>query len=124
MTTEADPTAAAERRVRREARTVAVMVEMYCRDHHDPAARREGSGDETLCPECGELLAYARRRLVVCRYGGDKPTCAKCPVHCFSPARRERVREVMRYSGPRMLGRHPVLGVAHLVDGRRRPSRA
>jgi hypothetical protein len=33
---------------------------------------------------------------------------------------RERVREVMRYSGPRMLTRHPVLAVAHLVDGRRK----
>ena len=34
---------------------------------------------------------------------------------------RERVREVMRYSGPRMLWRHPVLAAAHLMDGRKTP---
>jgi hypothetical protein len=29
------------------------------------------------------------------------------------------MREVMRYAGPRMLWRHPLLAVAHLIDGRR-----
>lgn len=109
------------RRVRREERTVAVMIEMYCRDHHRAARPRGGRGEEGLCPDCAEVLAYARRRLAACPFGAGKPTCAKCPVHCYTPAMRERVREVMRYSGPRMLGRHPVLGVAHLVDGRRGP---
>jgi hypothetical protein len=108
---------AAGRRLRREERTIAVMVGMYCRDHHGAAgAARAG---DALCADCAELLEYARRRLDACRFGADKPTCAKCPVHCYAPALRERVREVMRYSGPRMLARHPVLGVAHLVDGRR-----
>ncbi len=88
-----------------------MMVAMYCGDHH--------GGGEELCAECGELLAYARRRLGACPFGADKPTCAKCPVHCYAPAARERVREVMRHSGPRMLARHPALGVAHLIDGRR-----
>ena len=106
--------AASARRLEREEWTLAVMVAMYCRDHH--------GGGEELCPECTELVAYARRRLAGCRFGADKPTCAKCPVHCYAPASRERVREVMRYSGPRMLTRHPVLGVAHLIDGRREAS--
>jgi hypothetical protein len=30
---------------------------------------------------------------------------------------RERVREVMRYAGPRMLLHHPWLAICHLVDG-------
>ena len=67
------------------------------------------------------LLAYARVRLDKCRYGTEKPTCANCPTHCYKPAMRERVREVMRYSGPRMLRKHPVLAVAHLVDGHKTP---
>jgi hypothetical protein len=29
------------------------------------------------------------------------------------------MRTVMRYAGPRMLWRHPLLAVAHLIDGRR-----
>ncbi len=119
MAREASRTGSA-RRLRREERTIAVMVGMYCRDHHGVSAAARAAAD-TLCADCAELLAYASRRLDACRFGADKPTCAKCPVHCYAPAMRERVREVMRYSGPRMLGRHPVLGVAHLVDGRRAP---
>jgi hypothetical protein len=104
------------KRLAREEQTIAAMVEMYCRYHHD-AAERDAGG---LCPECAELMTYARVRLDKCRYGTEKPTCAACPTHCYKPAMRERVREVMRYSGPRMLKRHPVLAVAHLVDGRRK----
>jgi len=100
------------RRLARERQTIAAMVAMYCHDHHDVA-----SGD--LCPACAELMEYARLRLDGCRYGAEKPTCASCPTHCYKPAMRERVREVMRYSGPRMIRRHPVLAVAHVVDGRR-----
>jgi hypothetical protein len=107
------------------------MIAMYCRDHHGAATADRGEGGaadagrtsatDGLCPDCAELLAYARLRLDKCRYGADKPTCAKCPTHCYKPAMRERVREVMRYSGPRMLKRHPVLAVAHLVDGHKTP---
>jgi hypothetical protein len=106
------------RRLAREERTIAAMIAMYCGDHHDDGAARDADG---LCSDCAELLAYARLRLEKCRYGADKPTCANCSTHCYRPALRERVREVMRYSGPRMIKRHPVLAVAHLVDGRRTP---
>jgi hypothetical protein len=106
------------RRLTREARTIAAMIALYCRDRHGDDAARDAHG---LCSECAELMAYARLRLDGCRYGADKPTCAKCATHCYRPAMRERVREVMRYSGPRMIKRHPVLAVAHLVDGRRTP---
>jgi hypothetical protein len=49
----------------------------------------------------------------------DKPTCASCPVHCYKPVMRERIRAVMRYAGPRMLRRHPVLAILHLLERRR-----
>lgn len=104
------------KRLEREARTIAVMIAMYCRDQHGEVER----GADGLCPDCAALLAYARLRLDECRYGVEKPTCAQCPTHCYRPAMRERVREVMRYSGPRMLKTHPVLAVRHLLDGRQR----
>jgi hypothetical protein len=97
-------------RLARERRTLKVMIALYCRDHH------HGRG---LCEECATLDAYADRRLDLCPYGADKPTCLNCTVHCYQPRMRERVREVMRYAGPRMLRRHPVLAVRHLLDGRR-----
>ena len=65
------------------------------------------------------VAGYATRRLDRCVFGDDKPTCANCKVHCYSDAMRERVRVVMRYAGPRILWRHPVLALAHLRDGRR-----
>ena len=59
-------------------------------------------------------------RLAKCPYQEDKTTCAKCPVHCYKPSRREQIRAVMRYAGPRMLLRHPRLAFYDLViDGRR-----
>ena len=70
-------------------------------------------------PSPGQL-DYARKRLAGCPYGPEKPTCVNCHIHCYGPRQREAMRVVMRHSGPRMLWRHPVLAIAHLVDGRRR----
>ena len=99
-------------RLARERRTIEAMIRLYCRDHHAPP---EGG----LCPECRELLEYAEQRLARCPFQEGKTTCAKCPVHCYRPAMRERVRAVMRYAGPRMIRRHPVLALLHLLDSRR-----
>ena len=121
----AEPTSRPPRRLAREEKTIAAMIALYCRDNHAADDRdltgTPGDAGDGLCPSCDELLEYARLRLEKCRYGADKPTCANCETHCYKPAMRERVREVMRYSGPRMLKHHPVLAVAHLVDGRKTP---
>ena len=92
----------------RENRTVEAMVQLYCSAHHPH--------DRTPCSECAELLAYARKRLKHCPFGAGKPTCARCPVHCYRPDMRRRVRAVMQYAGPRMLLRHPILALLHLLD--------
>jgi hypothetical protein len=94
----------------RELKTLETMLRMYCRHHH---------GGEPLCAECAALAEYARRRLERCVFGDAKPTCANCLVHCYRADMRERVREMMRWAGPRMLFRHPVLGILHILDGRR-----
>ena len=96
----------------REFKTIAAMLRMYCRTHH-------GSKDAPLCHDCIELHDYARRRLERCLFGEAKPTCVHCTVHCYKAVMRERVRQVMRWAGPRMLWRHPVLAVWHFIDGRR-----
>ena len=69
-----------------------------------------------LCPQCQELLTYAHQRLERCKFGNDKPSCTRCPVHCYKPAMRQQIRQVMRYSGPRMLLHNPVLAIRHLWD--------
>ena len=98
-------------RISQEKRTIDAMLGIYCRDRH---ATREG-----LCPDCTALRGYAHRRLEICPFQEDKPVCNRCEVHCYSARMRERVRAVMRYAGPRMLLRHPVLAIRHLLDERR-----
>ncbi len=97
------------RRVR-ELKTIEVMIDMYCAHHHASTQR---------CAECSDLFDYAQRRLQRCVFGDAKPNCAKCVVHCYTKDMRERIRVVMRWAGPRMLLRHPVLGIRHLLADRR-----
>jgi len=93
-----------------EFKTVCAMVHIYCHDHH----QKEG-----LCSECSELLSYAETKLDRCPYGEQKPTCNRCPIHCYKPEPKEQMRLVMRYSGPRMLLRHPILAIRHLLHERK-----
>jgi hypothetical protein len=102
-------------RITRELRTVAAMLRLCCRDLH-AASEHDADG---LCADCAVLLDYARKRLAACPFGPDKPTCVNCPVHCYGPSQREAMRQVMRHAGPRMLRHHPLLAIAHLIDGRR-----
>ncbi len=89
----------------RETKTARLMIELYCRGFH---------GGETLCDKCLALADYCARRMARCPFGVDKPACSDCTIHCFNPDMRAQIREVMRYAGPRMTWRHPLLAVAHL----------
>lgn len=95
-------------RQQREARTLSRMIRIYCKAHH---AHRD-----VLCLDCVALEAYALERLRQCPFGGGKPACSRCPVHCYRRQERQTIRRVMRYSGSRMIWRHPVLSCLHLLD--------
>ena len=99
------------RRVARERKTITAMIRIFCRGRHGSRG--------SLCEECQQLQAYAMCRLDRCLFGAEKPICANCPIHCYKPQRREQIREVMRYAGPRMLLRHPLLAIGHLLDSRK-----
>ncbi len=96
-------------RMVREEKTVQTMIRVYCCDKHETK--------DSLCPECAELMAYAKARLANCPFQEAKTPCAKCQVHCYKPIMRDKVREIIRYSGPRMARRHPVLAFLHVMDG-------
>src|SRR5579864_5033012 len=76
------------KRLAREYATLKAMIRIYC-------ARKHGDHAEP-CPDCSALLDYAYVRLDRCRFGEEKPTCARCPVHCYQASRREQVKAVMR----------------------------
>lgn len=99
-------------RLRREQRTIEAMLHIWC--DAQPLHMRDGAGD--LCAGCAGLLEYASYRLARCPYGEEKPTCKKCPVHCYTREKREQMHEVMRFAGPRMLVAHPILAVRHMLD--------
>ena len=67
------------------------FVEVYCRAHH-------GTDDAEPCAECLDLVEYARKRLQKCPHD-PKPKCKDCATHCYNPQYRQRVREIMRFSG-------------------------
>ncbi len=99
-------------RLEREKTTVQLMIKLYCKNYHHSVG--------SLCAECQELSDYAINRLTYCKFGESKPTCGKCTVHCYKPEMRKRIKETMRYSGPRMLLAHPIAAIRHLIDGRKR----
>ena len=89
-----------------EKRVVSQMVHLYCRkQHHRP----------DLCPDCREVLAYAIDRSDHCPFMESKTFCSNCKVHCYRPEMRKKIKEIMRFSGPRMLLYHPVLAVSHML---------
>jgi len=96
-------------RIAREQKTIAAMIEIFCRQNHDCSSGR-------LCDECTELLEYARKRLQFCPHQEVKPTCGNCTKHCYKKEMQDKVKEVMRYSGPRMAFYHPLLAFYHLLD--------
>jgi hypothetical protein len=96
----------------RERRTIAAMIDLFCRGRHQAEAGP--------CGDCVELRDYADKRLEKCPFQEEKPPCADCPIHCYQPARREQVKAVMRYSGPRMFLRHPLFALRHWLDGFRK----
>ena len=90
-----------------EIKSVELMIDLYCRGHH--------GNKDNLCDECRELLDYVKKRLEKCPLKANKPKCSKCPVHCYKPDMRKKIKAVMRYAGPRMLYRHPVLAGKHYL---------
>lgn len=93
-----------------EFKTIKAMVAIYCKTFHNRAAE---------CSECRDFLIYVNERLDRCPYGQNKPTCNKCPIHCYKPQQREQAKVIMRYAGPRMLIHHPILAIKHLRSEKR-----
>lgn len=92
----------------REKKMVSLMITLYCRKKHGTKGG--------LCPECEELSSYARLRSDRCPFMETKTFCSNCRVHCYQPEMREKIREVMRFSGPWMLLYHPAAAIRHVVE--------
>ena len=98
----------------REKENVSLMIRLYCRQKH---------GGKTLCPECAALDTYARQRSDKCPFMETKTFCSNCKVHCYRKDMREKIREVMRFSGPRMLLHHPIMAIHHVIETQKEKKR-
>lgn len=99
----------------KEKELVSQMIALYCKKQH--------GGKNELCPECAELDAYARMRSDKCPFMETKTFCSNCKVHCYKPVMREKIREVMRFSGPRMIFTHPVTAIRHVIETKKEKKR-
>lgn len=97
-----------ERRREREKRVVTEMITLYCQKH-----KHTKMG---ICKECQEIKDYAMMRSDKCPFMETKTFCSNCKVHCYSPEMRKKIKEIMKYSGPRMILRRPYLTMRHVVD--------
>ncbi|HIS42003.1 MAG TPA: nitrous oxide-stimulated promoter family protein [Candidatus Limiplasma pullicola] len=99
----------------REKRMVSQMIALYCRKKHHTR------GD--LCPQCAALDAYAKMRADKCPFMDTKTFCSNCRIHCYKPDMRAKIREVMRFAGPRMILHHPVAAIRHVVETKKEQRR-
>ena len=90
---------------------VSEMIALYCRKNHMVQKGR-------LCEECATLASYARERSDKCPFMESKTFCSNCKVHCYRPEMREKIKAVMRFSGPRMIFHHPFAAVSHVLSTR------
>lgn len=92
----------------KEKKLIPVMIKKYCRGRH----KTRGG----VCDECRELTEYALFRLEKCPFKENKKFCSFCKIHCYKPEMREKIKFVMKYSGPRMLFTHPIFAISHAVQ--------
>lgn len=111
--------------LKRDLKTLALFVGLYCEHHHDDA-KREKVNLKThdleaitgkplhLCPDCSLLLAHAFVKRSVCPMD-PKPLCKHCPNHCYAPKYRRQIRKVMKSSGMRLMFTGRVHYLLHLL---------
>ena len=99
----------------REKEMVSQMIALYCRKKH--------GNKKVLCQECEELNEYARMRSDKCPFMETKTFCSNCKVQCYKPVMREKIREVMRFSGPRMIFSHPIMAIRHVIESKKEKKR-
>lgn len=97
-------------RIGKEKRVVRFMIGYYCRRRHG------GERESGLCGECAALADYAEARLSACPFSSAKSSCGRCRVHCYTPQRRAQIKDVMRFTGPRMLFLMPLEFLRHRKD--------
>ncbi len=97
-------------KIQNEKSIVKLMIEIYCKKRHK---------ENQLCDSCTELLQYANERVEKCPFKENKSFCSNCKVHCYKDKMREKIRTVMKFSGPMMIFYHPIIAIKHILSTRK-----
>ncbi len=87
--------------IKLEKEVIDAMIKIYCRGRHS-------SPKNELCEDCRKLKEYSFKKLDNCPFKERKPSCRQCTIHCYEDDMRQKIREVMRYSGPKLLSHAPL----------------
>lgn len=94
----------------KDIRVLSNFISIFCQENHSTEAKdifhikddrlRKSldNKDLVLCYDCRKLLNHGIAKLLLCPYD-PKPMCKHCETHCYAPGYREKIREVMRFSG-------------------------
>ena len=91
----------------KEREVLKTMIELYCSKCH---------GEKEICHTCKKLLDYSIMKINNCPFMEEKTFCSGCKVHCYEESMRDEIREVMRFSGPRMIFHYPLMTVDHILQ--------
>lgn len=81
------------------------MIDIYFDKHKASAYKKE------------ELLGYVKKRLNACPFKDEKSFCSSCKIHCYKQDKRDEIKKVMTYVGPRLIYLRPKLFFCHLLEG-------
>ncbi len=94
-------------RLNTEKKVFKKMVLIYCKNKHQK---------NTPCSECREIIEYGIEKIDNCFYAEKKPFCSKCSIHCYNKNMQKKVKDIMRFSGPRIIFYHPFISLKHLFS--------
>jgi len=97
---------------RDDIRTLMKFVGIYCRENHDGTKspfifklfdiKEIGNKEIPLCSDCTRLLTYGLTMRLKCPHD-PKPMCKKCETQCYKGEYKEKIREIMKFSGIYMI---------------------
>ena len=87
--------------IEQEKKLITIMIEIYEKAHGE---------------DLSTLKEYAYKRIDHCPRKEEKTFCSSCPIHCYAPVYRQQIKMVMKYAGPRMIYKHPVIAIKHMIN--------
>jgi hypothetical protein len=93
---------------KKDIRLIGKFVEVYCAGKHgrmekQPFPLPENLGVRRMCAECSQFMAYAVAQRIKCPLEAEKPSCKHCRIHCYAKPQLAKVKEIMEYSGKKLM---------------------